>query len=275
MSVRMIAVDMDGTFLKSDKTYNRSRFLKQYQALKQRGIHFVTASGNPLYTLRHYFSEIQNEIGYVAENGAYVVDGQTEVHYSVIEETVLAELIADLNVDYAANLILCSRDCAYIGPAVPESSLPKLNLYFKHLKRVDDLSQIKQAICTATLNNDPDNEQAVHTYLNSHPFVQQQKMSIVSSGFGFFDIILPGHHKAFGLNFLKQRWHIQDSEILAIGDNHNDLQMIEQAGYGFAMSNAVDALKQVADYHCASNDQDGVLDVIDWVLDGAGVWAIK
>lgn len=275
MSIRMIAVDMDGTFLKSDKSYNRARFLKQYQALKQRGIRFVAASGNPLYTLRQYFPEIQNEIAYVAENGAYVVDGQSQLNYSAIAPALLAELIADLKVDYAANLILCGQDCAYIGAEVPASSLPKLNVYLKNLKRVDDLAQLDVPICKITLNNTPENEQAVRALLAQHPAVLAQKLSMVSSGFGFIDLILPGHHKAFGLGFLQQRFAIQADEILAMGDNYNDLQMIQHVGYGFAMANAVDALKQVAKYHCASNDDEAVLDVIDWVLEGKEDWSFR
>ena len=58
MTVKIIAVDMDGTFLNEEKQYNKARFLKQYQQLQQRGIHFVVASGNELSTLKNYFPEL-------------------------------------------------------------------------------------------------------------------------------------------------------------------------------------------------------------------------
>ena len=99
-------------------------------------------------------------------------------------------------------------------------------------------------------------------------------MNIVSSGFGFIDLILPNKHKAFGLSFLQKKWGITDAEMLTIGDNYNDLQMVQQAGYGFAMANAVPALKQVAKYQTKSNDEEGVLDVIDWVLAGKQDWSL-
>ncbi len=51
MSIKLIAVDMDGTFLSNQKTYNRERFMAQYQQMKAQGIRFVVASGNQYYQL--------------------------------------------------------------------------------------------------------------------------------------------------------------------------------------------------------------------------------
>ena len=51
MGIKLIAVDMDGTFLSDNKTYNRERFMAQYHQMKARGIRFVVASGNQYYQL--------------------------------------------------------------------------------------------------------------------------------------------------------------------------------------------------------------------------------
>ena len=67
MTVKILAVDMDGTFLNSKKQYNKARFLKQYEQLKQNNIHFVVASGNQLAKLVTYFPEINHEIAFIAE----------------------------------------------------------------------------------------------------------------------------------------------------------------------------------------------------------------
>ncbi|MBB6978637.1 HAD hydrolase family protein, partial [Escherichia coli] len=58
MSIKLIAVDMDGTFLSDQKTYNRERFMAQYQQMKAQGIRFVVASGNQYYQLISFFPEI-------------------------------------------------------------------------------------------------------------------------------------------------------------------------------------------------------------------------
>ncbi len=61
MSIKLIAVDMDGTFLSDQKTYNRERFMAQYQQMKAQGIRFVVASGNQYYQLISFFPEIAKE----------------------------------------------------------------------------------------------------------------------------------------------------------------------------------------------------------------------
>ncbi|TCM65768.1 hypothetical protein EC844_1145 [Acinetobacter calcoaceticus] len=274
MSVKLIAVDMDSTFLKSDKTYNKARFLDQYAQLKQRGIHFVAASGNPLYTLKNYFPDIADEISYVAENGVYVMQGNTELNYAAFDAALLKQMLGDLNQDFAECLILCAKQCGYIGTAMPEQNLNKIKVYFKQLQQVADLTQIDDQICKITLNTHPDAEQQALALLKTKPYVEQQQVNVVSSGFGFIDLILPNQHKAYGLAFLQQHWGIADQHVLAIGDNYNDLQMVQKAGYGFAMANAVPALKQVARFHAKSNNEEGVLDVIDWVLEGQGQWPL-
>lgn len=59
MSVKLIAVDMDGTFLSDAKTYNRPRFLAQYARMKAQGIRFVVASGNQFYQLISFFRRLR------------------------------------------------------------------------------------------------------------------------------------------------------------------------------------------------------------------------
>ena len=84
MSIKLIAVDMDGTFLSDQKTYNRERFMAQYQQMKAQGIRFVVASGNQYYQLISFFPEIANEIAFVAENGGWVVSEGKDVFNGVL-----------------------------------------------------------------------------------------------------------------------------------------------------------------------------------------------
>lgn len=79
MSIKIIAVDMDGTFLDDQMSFDRKRFSSQYSQLKNNGIKFVVASGNQYYQLITYFPEIAHEIAFVAENGAYVSNENTEI----------------------------------------------------------------------------------------------------------------------------------------------------------------------------------------------------
>lgn len=74
MSIKMIVTDLDGTFYHRDLTYDKARFMRLYEKMKQQGIHFVVASGNQYYQLISFFDEIKDELTFVSENGAYIVD---------------------------------------------------------------------------------------------------------------------------------------------------------------------------------------------------------
>lgn len=74
MTVNVVVTDMDGTFLDDAKQYDRVRFMAQYQELKKRNIEFVVASGNQYYQLISFFPELKDEISFVAENGALVMN---------------------------------------------------------------------------------------------------------------------------------------------------------------------------------------------------------
>lgn len=79
MGIKIVAVDMDGTFLNDQMNFDRKRFSAQYAQLKDNGIKFVVASGNQYYQLISFFPDIADEIAFVAENGAYVSNENTEI----------------------------------------------------------------------------------------------------------------------------------------------------------------------------------------------------
>ncbi len=81
--------------------------------------------------------------------------------------------------------------------------------------------------------------------------------STTTSHAGFLDILPYGINKGTALTRLAAGMGIEKREILAIGDNYNDLPFLEAAGVKIAMGNAVDALKEKADYITASHDQGG------------------
>ena len=66
MSIKLIATDMDGTFLNSQKDYNREHFADLYAELKKRDIKFVVASGNQSFQLKSFFPDISNELTFAA-----------------------------------------------------------------------------------------------------------------------------------------------------------------------------------------------------------------
>lgn len=89
------------------------------------------------------------------------------------------------------------------------------------------------------------------------------KAHITKSKPNFLEIMHPEGTKGHALTQLAAHYGIRQEETIGIGDSWNDRELIQQAGLGVAMGNAVSALKEVADYVTSGNNEDGVRHVID------------
>ena len=89
------------------------------------------------------------------------------------------------------------------------------------------------------------------------------KLHIVSSGNNNFEVMLGTVSKGNAVEFLAKELSISPSEVMCIGDSENDLSMIEFAGVGVAMANALDSVKATADYITDTNNNSGVAKAIE------------
>ncbi|MGY3779361.1 Cof-type HAD-IIB family hydrolase [Isobaculum melis] len=265
MAIKLIAVDMDGTFLNDQKTYNRSRFMEQYQEMKRQGIHFVVASGNQYAQLASFFPEIAAEIAFVAENGAYVVNQQQDIFVGEMERAHIQHTLKVLEQHASIKVVLCGRNSAYIQAGESEAFFQYAQRYYHQLKRVEDLYQVEDTLFKFGLSV-PENESS--SILAQLQLSIGQMLTPVSSGHGDMDLIIPGLHKATGIQRLQKLWQVKDEETAAFGDNGNDLEMLAHVHASFAMANGSEAVKKTAKYQIASNNHDGVLATIDQILVG-------
>ncbi|MCL7706568.1 Cof-type HAD-IIB family hydrolase, partial [Enterobacter kobei] len=137
--------------------------------------------------------------------------------------------------------------------------------YYHRLEMVSDFDNLNDIFFKFGLNVSdheiPRIQAMLHEKLNDI-------MVPVTTGHGSIDLIIPGVHKANGLRILQQRWGIEDSEVVAFGDSGNDVEMLRQSGFSFAMANARPHIKAVARFEAPHNNEEGVLDVIEKVLNG-------
>lgn len=263
MSVKLIAVDMDGTFLDDLKQYNRPRFLAQYARMKEQGIRFAVASGNQYYQLHSFFPEIAHEIAFVADNGAWVVcEGEdlfngefTAQEFNTVVDHLLT--LADIEI------IASGKQWGYILERYDPAFKQMAARYYHRLKEVDAFSADDDVFFKFALNL-PDAILA-ETMIALGESLDSIVVP-VTSGHGSIDLIIPGLHKANGLRRVQARWGIADSEVVTFGDGGNDIEMMTQAGYGFAMQNAPENIRAIARYQAGHNNHQAVLDVIDKVL---------
>ena len=264
MSVKLIAVDMDGTFLSDAKTYNRPRFLAQYARMKAQGIRFVVASGNQYYQLISFFPEIAHEISFVAENGGWVVSEGEDVFNGELSKAHFETVASVLNDVPGIEIIACGKSSAYTLKCYDEGFKAIAAKYYHRLEMVSDFDNLNDIFFKFGLNVSDDEIPRIQALLHEK---LSDIMVPVTTGHGSIDLIIPGVHKANGLRILQQRWGIENSDVVAFGDSGNDAEMLKLVKYAFAMGNAADSIKAIAGYATDDNNHDGALNVIQAVLD--------
>ena len=253
--IKMVAVDIDGTFVHSDYTYDILRFQRILSRMNDAGCHFVVASGNQYYQLRDLFPGYYNELSFVAENGAFVKDGQELIFTANIPKDTV-DAVIDVCRDYPEiSNVLCGVESAYCQRGTVSQEFFDLTaIYYHRLKWVDDFKEVKNPTVP---------EEKTYFYYDIFCERLKGKVEPTTSGHGSIDLIVPGCHKASGLKRLTKRWGISPEQCAAFGDGGNDIEMLNYCGYSYAMENASDSVKAAAKFVCPSNEEDGVLATLE------------
>lgn len=252
---------MDGTFARSDYTYDVERFKAILSRMKDAGCQFVIASGNQYYQLRSHFPGYYNELSFVAENGALVKDKEELVFSADMPKEAIMSVLELCKKHPEVKNVMCGANSAYCERGtVSEEFFELTNIYYHRLKWVDDFAQVDDQILKFAPTVPVEKTEY---YCDLFRDNLNELLVPTSSGHGSVDLIVPGCHKASGLERLVQLSGITPEQCVAFGDGGNDLEMLDYCGIGYAVENAPDHVKAVADYVCPSNDNDGVLVTLD------------
>ena len=264
-NIKMVAVDIDGTFVRPDYTYDVLRFKRILSHMNEVGCRFVVASGNQYYQLRDLFPEYDDKLSFVAENGAFVKDQKELVFTADMSKETVNDVI-DVCREYPEILnVLCGVESAYCQRGTVSQEFYDLTtIYYHHLQWVDDFKEVKDQILkfapTVPIEK-------TYEYYDIFAKRLQGKVEPTTSGHGSIDLIVPGCHKASGLERLVKRWGISSEQCVAFGDGENDIEMLKYCGYSYAMENASQKVKDAAKYVCPSNEDDGVLVALEKIFD--------
>lgn len=263
--IKLVAVDVDGTFVRSDYSYDVPRFQRILHKMNEAGCHFVVASGNQYYQLRDLFPGYYDELSFVAENGAFVKDQKELVFTADIPKGTVDEVI-DVCREYPEiQNVVCGLNSAYCErESVDQAFFDLTKIYYHHLEWVDDFKDIQDQILKFAPTVP---EERTYDYYDMFRERLSGKIEPTTSGHGSVDLILPGCHKASGLKRLVKRWNISPDQCAAFGDGGNDIEMLQYCGYSFAMDNASQDVKDAAKHVCPSNDEDGVLVTLEQLFE--------
>ena len=204
--IKMVAVDVDGTFVRSDYTYDIPRFKRILSQMKDFGCHFVVASGNQYYQLRDLFPGYYDELSFVAENGAFVKDRKELVFTANMpKETV--DFVIDVCREYPEVLnVLCGVNSAYCERGtVSQDFFDLTGIYYHRLQWVENFKEVKDQILKFAPTVP---EEKTYEYYDIFRERLHGKVEPTTSGHSSIDLIVPGCHKASGLKRLVERWDI-------------------------------------------------------------------
>ena len=251
--MKLVAVDMDGTFLNQEKNYNRTVFEKVYEYMKAHDILFVVASGNQYFQLKSFFDD--KDIIYVSENGGLIMENHQDVYHSTIPFEDVKDIVNILQKEKHVYICLCGLKAAYLLDSTPEFYKHHLQ-YYHRIEMIHSLDEIhdeivKFALWVPDYNND------------EYSLILQEKLKdyvqVISSGNTSIDLIKPGIHKGHAIEWLCQKHHILLQDCIAFGDGENDIEMLQMVGQGYAMENAKEIVKEHAYAICPANNKNGVL----------------
>ncbi|HFH9839171.1 TPA: Cof-type HAD-IIB family hydrolase [Streptococcus suis] len=269
--IKLIATDMDGTFLDGQGSFDRERFSRVLEKLEEKQIPFVIASGNGIGRLLQLFKGFEQRLIFVADNGAHVYqNGKTMIRRAIQQEEV--EAILNFFRGHWADvcLMLSTEKTIYMqggaGEPFEGTNLPiepiQMAAFQSRISYIDDLSAypISEPIYKVGLWVP---EARVESITEGFNQAFQGQLVAVTSGYGSIDILPQGIHKAWGLEQVLNRLDIEPEQVMAFGDSDNDIELLSYVGYSYAMENATDKVKAVAKYLAPSHLEAGVFQVLE------------
>lgn len=252
--VKLVVSDMDGTLLNS-KGEVSPRFFNLFKELQKRHIIFCAASGRQHNSIVSKLDVIKEQIYVIAENGGIAKKGNEVLLSNFLKPDKVLKLIPILREIKDANMVLCCNDAAYIE-SKDERFIDLFQEYYHSFQVVDDLIETAKTI--------PVFKVAVYHFDSSenyiYPVVKHLNNDILLkvSGKNWLDISDKKANKGNALKAVQQLLNVTKEETMVFGDYHNDIEMMLEADFSFAMKNAHKDIIELAKYKTESNDNFGV-----------------
>ncbi|WP_392562729.1 sugar-phosphatase [Orbus sturtevantii] len=265
MSVKLIAIDLDGTLLNSHHQVS-DRIKTTIAEAKSRGIQVVLASGRPYAGIKQYLAELElnrREYFCISNNGSVVHQADTGEHlteflldFKSYQELELLSRQIDISMHALANNAIFTAN-KKIGPyTVHESYLTQTPLIYCP---VDEMNP-NLSFTKIMLSGLPEQLSRAESKI---PADFYQKYTLVKSTPFFLECLNLGANKGIAMQVIADKLNINYDEMMCIGDQNNDLPMFDYAKHKIAMGNAADAIKDKATFVTKSNDEDGVAVAIE------------
>lgn len=260
-NIRLIVSDLDGTLLNSKEKLNPD-FFPILDEIRRRDIVFVVATGRQYHNVLEHFESVKDNIYFITENGGLMVYRDEHLLVVDIPKKSIFDLTNTAKEINNAFTVLCGEKSAYI-----ESSHSELftlaKRYYNKLEIVDNFNTIKNDRFLKLSFYDPsDVRESLYPIFNHF----EEEFRVVVSGANWLDISNKKATKGAALEKIQQKLNISPAQTMVFGDFMNDYEMMLKGEHSYAMENAIDEIKQVSRYIAPSNDEYGVLQILNKLL---------
>jgi len=264
MNYRIIALDLDGTLTNSKKEIPAST-LHALLDIQEKGYKVVLASGRPTPGMRDLAKKLQlGRYGsyILSYNGGEITECSTNrvVYKKTLPREIVPEIFAFAKA-HNIGLLTYTDDCIITGTVIDRFMEKESAINGLPIKFVPNFTEyVDFDINKCLLTGEPDYLASMEIKLNE---IYGTSFNIYRSEPFFLEFMPQNIDKAHGLNILLSDIGLTPEQLICCGDGYNDITMIEFAGLGIAMENAQERVKSVADYITRSNDDNGILHVIE------------
>lgn len=268
-NIRMIALDLDNTTLRSDKSLS-SRTADALNRATDAGVHVVISTGRVFTALPDNILSLPGIRYSINSNGAQIrrLEDQKVLYSDCLEPESVAE-IRTLLTGAGCPVEVFVDGVAYAD----ESDLDDLRLHGSRTRNVEYVLWSRRPVSSVLeiLDARPDKVENISMQFEEeaprHAFyeklLQVPNVTVTSSVSLNLEVGGKTTSKAHALTILMDRLGVRPEELMACGDSPNDRKMIELAGTGVVVANGTEEMKKIADYVTASNDEDGVAKAVE------------
>lgn len=269
MNYKLIAIDMDGTLLNSQNKISTRNIL----AIKKSadlGVKVVLTTGRIFTSALYYAKDLNINTPIIACNGAYIAEQDKSIIY--LEDSMTLDAFENvINLAEKEGLYYhFYDDSSFFAKGLTKTvenyyrwNIDKKEKDRLNIRIVDKPLDVvrRENINVYKIVFVEDDSEKINTFKEKLSNIQG--IAVSSSWWNNIEVMNKGVSKGYALNVLCQKFNIDGKNVMAIGDNENDISMLKFAGKGIAMENGEGIVKEIADYVTDTNDESGVAKAIE------------
>jgi len=269
-TIQLLVLDIDGT-IAGETNQIRLAVLEAIAAVQVKGVEVAIATGRMYCAALRFHQAVGSRLPLIAYQGALIQDPNTariHRHWTLAKPTVLELLAYFEQVEFAAELSihLYIDDQLYVRELTPATQAYAQRSGVKAIA-VGDLRRVLDQPATKLLTLCDDSSRIEHLLSHLKQRYTPAELYLTTSVATFFEAAHPLVSKGEAVRYLAEEvLGLSAAQVMTIGDNFNDLEMLKYAGIGVAMGNAPDPVKAIANWVAPDVEADGAAAAIQTFL---------